>query len=393
MSLRAEVYLCAVGQSKKFAEGKDNLFGETGNVVRMRRMRKPLLTLLLMVFARCASAQTAVWVVQTSGISTNLRGVSVARFAVPSGTPVVWASGSNGVILRSDDRGTNWKRLHVDGADSLDFRGIFAIDEKTAYTMSSGEGEKSRIYKTLDGGETWEMQYTDKRPAFFLDDIVCFTESYCFALGDPINGKFLILATEDGKHWHELPRDNMPEIIPGEGAFAASGTSLVTYGAHDIYFGTGGGATARVFYSLNRGKTWTVSDTPLAAGNASSGVFSVVRVNDNVIAVGGDYRVAGGTLRVWRRIRRMAARRGNSRRRSRVDTDPRWRVLAGQHSSALGRTARTSVTIWESHGRIRSAINLNAVAVLDENTAWAVGAGGTIAIAHIKKSEAQKIEY
>jgi photosystem II stability/assembly factor-like uncharacterized protein len=378
MSLRAEVYLCAVGQSKKFAEGKDNLFGETGNVVRMRRMRKPLLTLLLMVFASGVAAATSVWVVQTSGISTNLRGVSVARFAVPSGTPVVWASGSNGVILRSDDRGTNWKRLHVDGADSLDFRGIFAIDEKTAYTMSSGEGEKSRIYKTLDGGETWEMQYTDKRPAFFLDDIVCFTESYCFALGDPINGKFLILATEDGKNWHELPRDNMPEIIPGEGAFAASGTSLVTYGAHDIYFGTGGGATARVFYSLNRGKTWTVSDTPLAAGNASSGVFSVVRVRDTVIAVGGDYRVASGTSGVaaystdsgatWK----LSSTQPGGYRSGVASVDDKMLVSVGPNG---GDVSYDMGATWTP----TSAINLNAVTVSIEKKVWAVGAKGTVA--------------
>ena len=103
----------------------------------------------------------------------------------------------------------------------------------------------------------------------------------------------------------------MPAIIPGEGAFAASGTSLAIYGTKDIYFGTGGGATARVFHSADLGKTWTVADTPLAAGNASSGVFSVMRVKNTVIAIGGDYKVAGGNERASLRIRRMAASHGN----------------------------------------------------------------------------------
>jgi photosystem II stability/assembly factor-like uncharacterized protein len=344
----------------------------------MRGMRKPLLTLLLTVFASGIAAATSVWVVQTSGISTNLRGVSVARFAAPGGTSVVWASGSNGVILRSDDPGTNWKRLHVDGADTLDFRGIFAIDEKTAYAMSSGAGDKSRIYKTFDGGETWEMQYTDKRPAFFLDDISCFTESYCFALGDPIGGKFLILATDDGKHWSELPHDSMPEIIPGEGAFAASGTSLVTYGAHDIYFGTGGGATARVFRSVNRGKTWTVSDTPLAAGNASSGVFSVVRVRDTVIAVGGDYRAAGGTSGVaaystdsgttWK----LSSTQPGGYRSGVVNVDDKMLVSVGPNG---GDVSYDMGVTWTPTG----ATSLNAVAVSTEKRVWAVGARGTVA--------------
>jgi photosystem II stability/assembly factor-like uncharacterized protein len=362
------------------------------NVVRIRGMRKMLLIVIVLASTQCASAQNAVWTVQTSGISTNLRGVSVVRTSGATSEPVIWASGSNGVILRSEDCGNNWKRLYVEGGETLDFRGIRGIDGKTAYVMSSGEGDKSRIYKTVDGGETWEMQYTDKRPAFFLDDIVCFLEPSCYALGDPIDGKFLILATEDGKHWREMPSDNMPEIIPGEGAFAASGSSLTLYRVHDLYFGTGGGATARVFRSLNSGKSWAVSDTPLAAGNTSSGVFSLVRVNENVIAVGGDYRVAGGNSRV-------AAQS--------TDSGATWKLASAQpggYRSAVASVGGSTLISVGPNGEDISldlgatwmhsdTINLNAIAVLDENTAWAVGARGTIAIARIKKPDAQKIEY
>src|ERR1700722_15205000 len=266
--------------------------------VRMRRMRKFLLILVSIVFARCASAQNSVWTVQTSGISTNLRGVSAVQIGDGSGPSVVWASGSNGVILRSEDAGKHWTQLHVKDADTLDFRGIRAFNPLVAFVMSVGGGDKSRIYKTNDGGETWELQYTDKRPAFFLDDIVCLSQTHCLALGDPIDGKFLIFSTEDGKTWHELPRDGMPAIIPGEGAFAASGTSLAIYDRVNLYFGTGGGATARVFWSKDLGRTWMVADTPLAAGNASSGVFSVVHTEKNVVAVGGDYRNPTGTIGV-----------------------------------------------------------------------------------------------
>jgi hypothetical protein len=147
-----------------------------------------------------------------------------------------------------------------------------------------------------------------------------------------------------------------------------------------------------VFRSLNSGKSWAVSDTPLAAGNTSSGVFSLVRVNDNVIAVGGDYRVAGGTSRV-------AAYS--------TDSGATWKLSTAQPSgyrSAVASLGGTTLISVGPNGEDISldlgvtwihsdAINLNAVAVLDENTAWAVGARGTIAIAHIKKSDAQKIEY
>ncbi len=117
----------------------------------------------------------------------------------------IWASGSQGVVLRSKDAGKNWEQLRIPNGETLDFRGVQAFDVNVAYVMSSGEGDKSRIYKTMDGGKNWEMQYTDKRKGFFLDGIACISTTNCFALSDPVDGKFLLLHTEDGKTWKEMP--------------------------------------------------------------------------------------------------------------------------------------------------------------------------------------------
>jgi photosystem II stability/assembly factor-like uncharacterized protein len=269
---------------------------------------------------------------------------------------------------------------YVEGGEALDFRGIRAFSEKIAFAISSGEGDKSRIYKTIDGGETWELQYSDKRPTFFLDDIVCFSQTHCFVLGDPIEGKFLILSTDDGEHWREMPNAGMPTIIAGEGAFAASGTSLAIYGTSDIYFGTGGGAIARVFHSADLGKTWTVADTPLAAGNASSGVFSVVRVKNTVIAVGGDYKVAGGTAGVAA----YSTDAGATWKLASTQPGGYRSAVAGMGNSTLfsvgpnGEDVSNDLGITWTH---TDYINLNSVFALDRNEAWAAGAKGTVAVA------------
>src|SRR5260370_42462742 len=110
--------------------------------------------------------------------------------------------------------------------------------------MSSGAGGMSRIYKMTDGGEAWTLQYTDKRKEFFLDTIACLSETQCFALGDPVVGKFLLLATTDGEHWNPLPSVNVPAALPGEGAFAASHSWLLL-SAQELFFAPGGPA-ARV---------------------------------------------------------------------------------------------------------------------------------------------------
>src|SRR5467141_2915417 len=256
---------------------------------RIRAMR-PLLPFLFSLFFG-VSVQVQWWKVQTSSLDTNLSGVSAAYTPDEKGVPVpvVWASGSNGVILRSLDEGKTWKRLHVAGGDALDFRGIVAFNAATAYVMSSGEGEKSRIYKTTDGGETWTLQYAGNRKEIFLDSIACLSETHCFALSDPLDGKFLLLTTTDGEHWNPLPSGDMPAALPGEGAFAASDTCVALSGA-DIFFGTGGPA-ARVFRSSDSGRTWTVAETPIAHGNASSGIFAIAHADDKtIVAAAGDYQ-------------------------------------------------------------------------------------------------------
>ena len=63
------------------------------------------------------------------------------------------------------------------------------------------------------------------------------------AFGDVINGKIMILLTDDqGKTWKEAAADNIPEAVAGEVGFAASGTSLVTGEEGKAWIGLGGGS-------------------------------------------------------------------------------------------------------------------------------------------------------
>ena len=214
------------------------------------------------VFAVSAAAQT--WSIRSSGIDTNLRGVSAPGDG-HEGT--VWVSGSNGVVMVRSDLGKPWKRLRVEGGEDLDFRGVVAFDESKAYLMSSGEGAQSRIYKTTDGGMSWKLEYSDKRKEFFLDALQCLSETDCYALGDPLDGRFVILHTRDGERWERLPTAGMPQALPQEGAFAASNSCLQVDASRGLYFVTGGG-TARMFHSADFGDTWSVRDLPLLRGRA-----------------------------------------------------------------------------------------------------------------------------
>src|SRR5438309_12015244 len=110
----------------------------------------------VLVFASASFSQT--WIAQTSNTTASLRGVSAVNERIG------WASGSGGTWLRTTDGGATWKASKIEGAETLDFRGIRATDERTAWVMSIGPGEKSRIYKTSDAGDHWTLQFTNPDP-------------------------------------------------------------------------------------------------------------------------------------------------------------------------------------------------------------------------------------
>jgi photosystem II stability/assembly factor-like uncharacterized protein len=337
-----------------------------------------LFAALLLLFPWDAHAQVQWWKVQTSGIDTNLRGVSAVYVRNANGlrAPVVWASGSKGVILRSLDEGKSWQRLPVTGGEALDFRGIVAFNERIAYVMSSGDGEKSRIYKTIDGGQTWALQYTDKRKEFFLDAIACLSETHCLALGDPIDGKFLLLNTTDGAQWHPLPNDNMPKAVPGESAFAASNSSLLVSG-QDIFFGTGG-PVASVFRSSDSGHTWTVAETPIAHGSASAGIFSIARWRaTEVVVVGGDYQDPKKPYAVAA----YSLDDGQTWHLSKQPPDGFRSAVASNPLSifSIGPSGQEFSEDGGLHWKHTDSFNLNSVVLLDIINGWAVGPNGTIA--------------
>jgi photosystem II stability/assembly factor-like uncharacterized protein len=240
----------------------------------------------VLVAGAAASAPPA-WVVQSSPAVERLRAVSATS------DTVAWASGNKGTVVRTVDGGATWTRSVIPGADALDFRDIEAFGADAACVLAIGPGSASRIYKTEDGGASWALQFTNPDSRAFYDAIAFWDANTGIAVGDPVDGRFTVIRTTDGgKRWARIPGASIPEALPGDGAFAASGTCLVVQGSRHAWFGTGGGARARAFRSSDQGLTWSVADTPIMVGNASSGIFSLAFSDpDHGIAVGGDYRL------------------------------------------------------------------------------------------------------
>ena len=246
-------------------------------------MRSPfcLPFLLLVSAARVGAAQ---WTPQSSGTDAELRGL---RLVTPD---VVWASGARGTVVRTTDGGRHWEADTISGAAKFDLRAIAATSARIAHAMSIGDS--SRIFRTKDGGRTWSQRFMSERKGSFFDAIRFWDAKHGIAVSDPVEGRFYLVTTDDGgESWREVPTDRLPLALPNEGAFAASGSCLAVFGRSDVWFVTGGAAAARIFHSADRGRSWTVHDTPLRAGVAAAGAFSVAfRDARHGIVAGGDYQ-------------------------------------------------------------------------------------------------------
>jgi photosystem II stability/assembly factor-like uncharacterized protein len=230
-----------------------------------------------------ASSPSPSWQLTDTGTTVRFRGLA------PVSAKVAWAAGSAGTVLRTVDGGRTWSSAGPPEAAALQFRDIEAFDARTAVALTIGEGTDSRIYRTGDAGRTWTESFRNEDPIAFYDCLDFSDRRHGLALSDPVDGKFRILATRDGgRSWQVRPTAGMPAALPGEFAFAASGTCLVTRGRH-AWFATGGATTSRVFASADGGHTWKVSDSPIPGG-PSAGIYSLAfRDSRTGLAVGGDY--------------------------------------------------------------------------------------------------------
>src|SRR5215831_15421596 len=165
----------------------------------------------------CVCTASGQWRAQAVDTKSDFRGLCVVS------PDVAWVSGTKGTYARTTDRGKTWSVGNVPGAEKLDFRDVKAFGAATAYLLSAGPGDASRIYKTTDGGKSWAMQFKSTDPAAFFDAIAFWDEKNGIALGDPVGGRFQLLVTADGgANWKPPAARALPPALPGEGAFAAS---------------------------------------------------------------------------------------------------------------------------------------------------------------------------
>ena len=311
------------------------------------------------------------WTRVDTGSTQGLRGLD----AVDRRT--AWVSGSDGGVWRTTDAGAHWADVSPAGGTGLLFRDVEATDARHASVLAIGEADASRIYRTDDGGRTWDLTFVNDDPKAFYDCLAFYPGGRDgLAVSDPVDGKFRIIATHDaGRSWSVVPSAGMPAAVDGEFGFAASGTCLVTTG-REAYLASGG-AASRIFRSSDGGRTWDVTTAPVPA-SAAGGVFSLAFRNPQQgVAVGGDFTApddgvdkAGFTRdgRTWTGGADLGGYRSGA---SWAYGVPATVLAVGPSGSDVSRDGGRSWTTFSSTG-------FDAVQCTPDGGCWASGSGGRV---------------
>lgn len=219
---------------------------------------------------------------QKSGTTQLLIAVS------PVNARIVWAAGTGGTYVVTTDGGATWRSGVVPGAENLQFRDVQGVSDRVAYLMSIGNNTNNfQIYKTVDAGAHWTVEFTNATPNAFYDCFAFWTPDRGVAHSDSVNGTFPDIRTENGRTWDSIA-NNMPPALPNEASFSSSGTCITTQGRRNAWITTGGSTIARILATRDGGDHWSAYDTPLVSNPNAGGLSVAFRDASHGIVGGGD---------------------------------------------------------------------------------------------------------
>ena len=247
-----------------------------------------IFTLLLIILTGCKTLEerkndktVQLNIEKTFTFPTSIRALKVVN------ENEVWFAGSKGIYGYTMDAGKSW---NVDSikVDTIvpHFRSI-AVTKNAVFLLSIAS--PALLFKSVNKGEIWELAYREDHPDVFFDAMAFWDDQEGIAMGDPIGSCLSILITRDGgDHWSRIPCAQLPATVEGEAAFAASNSNIALAG--DQAWIVSGAQRARVFHTPDRGRTWSVYDTPISQGGQMTGIFSVDFWDDkHGIIFGGDW--------------------------------------------------------------------------------------------------------
>ena len=322
-----------------------------------------------------------VWQSFETANTASLRGLVVVN------KDAVWACGSKGTIIQTVDGGKSWLSHPIPDLVDVEIRSIHAWDSDKAIVATAGQ--PALIMKTVDRGLTWKTAYENKSPKAFFDGMKFYDDRSGIAFSDPVDGSLLIVKTQDGgDSWEAVEPSAIPKMDNAEAGFAASNSSLHTFGTQLAWIGLGGGGDgpSRIFRTQDGGAKWTAHTVPPIARGMSSGIFAIAFENTSFgIAVGGDYN------KLTTDVENIALTSdgGSTWRTPRTNRPRGFRsCIVLVPSNALNTTKKFWLTSgpsgcdWSTDGETWSKLSdvgFHVLSTANDGTVWGAGSNGRVA--------------
>ena len=147
----------------------------------------------------------------------------------------------------------------------------------------------ANLYKISKKDNSQQIVYSEINEKVFYDSMQFKDELNGMAMGDPTENCLSVIVTNDGGNsWRKISCANLPKVVDGEAAFAASNSNIMLEKTKS--FMVSGGKKSRLFASDDFGKTWQVYETPIVQGEEMTGIFSADFYNDKIgFITGGNY--------------------------------------------------------------------------------------------------------
>lgn len=324
-------------------------------LVRISDKTNPLISDVSDGMFAIAAAPAAHWRSQTSGITTSLLSVSVVD------TTIAWAGGTGGTVLSTFDGGASWTPRASAGGDIYN---IFAVSQVRVFAAVN-DSTGAKIRRSFNAGAAWITAYEDTSAGAFINSIWMFDLSRGYAMGDPVNGQWVLLRTTDGGiSWQNAA------TLPQAGSEVGWNNSMHWQNDQIGWFGTNNN---RIYYTTDGGSSWTHANTTFS----NSFAVSFATDPDGMAAGNGtDYSTDGGLN--WLNTNGQIP--GDVFAVSGLNLDPlRWYLISG--SDVYKTTDQgNSFTVDFSQGDALNHLNMKLVTLGDYDwvCGYAVGENGTI---------------
>ncbi|MBC7607324.1 MAG: oxidoreductase [Burkholderiales bacterium] len=200
----------------------------------------------------------------------------------------IWYAADNGCFGYYNISNNEKFENKIDAGNNAEFRSI-AKTSKDIFLLNVGNPAK--LYQISKSSKQPELVYQEDHEKVFYDSMQFWNELEGIAVGDPLEDCLSIITTRDGgDSWQKTSCPLLPKVVSGEAAFAASNTNIVI--KKNKTWIVSGGKKARIFYSPDKGRSWSVFETPITQGLEMTGIFTADFYNTKMgFIAGGNYEI------------------------------------------------------------------------------------------------------